>query len=61
MRVKYKGYLLAADRSFENPGTISAIFKIPELESIFEFHFDCSPSEAIKLLKEKINERRSKE
>jgi len=55
MRVKYKGYLLAADDSFVNPGrTVAAILSATYIE-VFSANYSCSRSEAIKKLKEKIN------
>lgn len=55
MRIKYRGYLLAADQSWDKPGyVIAAVFRVTDLVTVFEFYSSESPSKTIKELKEKI-------
>ena len=57
MRLKYKGYMLVADRSFEREGeVIACIFSLPSYATVHEEWTDCSPSAAIKQLKQKVNQ-----
>lgn len=56
MRKKYKGYLLAADKSLEQPGeTVGAIFQLPSFTSIFSDYFELTKTETIKRLKETVD------
>lgn len=56
MRVTHKGYLLVADKSFEEQGrVVGAIFKLPTFESVEEFTTYGSITDTIKELKKKIN------
>lgn len=56
MRLKYKGYMLVADRSFEREGqVIACVFSLPHYNSIHEEWLSVSPSTAIKQLKQYVN------
>lgn len=56
MRLKYKGYMLAADRSFEKEGqVIACIFSLPTYSTVYEEWMTVSPSTAIKQLKQHVN------
>lgn len=56
MRLKYKGYILVADKSFEREQVIACIFSLPSYDSVYEEWVDLSPSKAIIKLKQKVNE-----
>jgi hypothetical protein len=59
MRVKYKGFLLAADRSFVEDGKVVAVaYKLPTYTAVQEFEtYSNSLSSVIEELKQKVNER----
>ena len=49
--------MLVADRSFEREGeVIACIFSLPSYATVHEEWTDCSPSVAIKQLKQKVNQ-----